>query len=249
MTREQKINAWYNKKQEEERIKWKKEHCTSKAEYSSYLLNPKWLNRRNYIFGLRGEVCGNCGTTTLLQVHHIRYTGKYPWEAPDNDLICLCKECHTKAHNEDIDCDNIILEFNNLEDDKDRVLCFKNNNFLYELSTTEAVNSFGNGVIKCCDGINKTCKGYTFKYVKIGKIKTEDKQIVEKLKSIKERITDIVGINIDQLYELYNKGLILDFDFKFLNSVFRGKNLTHKQIKVLEQISERTKQYTSYEIE
>jgi len=37
----------------------------------------------------------------ILQVHHKRYIeGKFIWEYDDNDLVTLCKECHTLVHNE-----------------------------------------------------------------------------------------------------------------------------------------------------
>jgi len=72
--------------QEKERIEWKKTHCTSKEEYVLYLLNKKWISRRNYILNLRGHNCMKCNSTIKLHVHHLKYTGKYPWEAPDEDF-------------------------------------------------------------------------------------------------------------------------------------------------------------------
>ncbi|MBZ4676645.1 MAG: hypothetical protein JG782_1265 [Anaerophaga sp.] len=35
----------------------------------------------------------------ILQIHHVKYTeGNEIWEYEDNDLITLCKFCHTKVH-------------------------------------------------------------------------------------------------------------------------------------------------------
>ena len=33
-----------------------------------------------------------------LDVHHIKYTNQFPWNAPDKDLITLCSECHKELH-------------------------------------------------------------------------------------------------------------------------------------------------------
>ena len=243
MYQERKIKQWRDKKQKEEQAAWKKKHCTSKVEYSRYLLDPRWLNRRNYIFGIRGEICMNCNSTENLHIHHIKYTGKYPWLAPDEDLICLCKECHNKAHNGEIDCEELIKEFNDREDNVDLVLCFKNNNFISEMDTDKAVEKFGKGVIKCCEGTQKTCKLHTFMYAKQGKKPTESKEVVKKLKPLNERVYDIIKITDEEADTLYEEGLLTEKDFRFISSIYSGKNLTPKQIYVLEQIAERTSQY------
>lgn len=244
MYRENKIKQWRNDKQKEEQAEWKKKHCTSKAEYSRYLLDPRWLNRRNYIFGIRGEVCMNCDSTENLHVHHINYTEKYPWLAPDEDLICLCKDCHNLAHNNEINCAELIKEFDNREDNKDSVLCFKNNNFIAEMETTAAVEKFGKGVIKCCEGDQKTCKSHTFRYAKQGKKTTDNKEVIKKLKPLNERVYDIIKITDEKATTLYEEGLLNERDFRFISSIYSGTNLTSKQIYVLEQIAERTSQYS-----
>ncbi|MGB9660671.1 MAG: HNH endonuclease [Moorellaceae bacterium] len=46
----------------------------------------------------RRDRCEVCGSTWGLQVHHIKSRGSGGEDTPDN-LICLCVECHTKAHN------------------------------------------------------------------------------------------------------------------------------------------------------
>lgn len=99
------------KKQAKEKEVWLKEHCTTKEDYAEYLKDPQWLKRRSEIFELRGKKCMNCESTVFLHIHHIGYTGKYPWLAPDDDLICLCKACHNKAHSSYIDCGKLIREF------------------------------------------------------------------------------------------------------------------------------------------
>ena len=63
-----------------------------------------WWNVREYILYRDGHKCQLCNGKTkdqVLQVHHIvsRRTGG---NSPDN-LICLCKTCHDKVHQEGID--------------------------------------------------------------------------------------------------------------------------------------------------
>ena len=178
-----------------------------------------------------------------IYVHHIKYTGKYPWLAPDEDLICLCKECHSKAHNDEIDCQEIINEFDSREDNTESVLYFKNNNFIAEMKTDEAVKEFGKGVIKCCEGTQQTCKTFTFIYAKQGKKTTDNKGVIKKLKPLNERVYDIIKITDEEADTLYEEGLLNERDFRFISSIYSGKDLTYKQICVLEQIAKRTSPY------
>jgi len=65
--------------------------------YAQDLLDPRWIEKRDSILDRDGKKCKRCWATKSLHVHHIKYTGK-PWEAPDKDLITLCKTCHEKEH-------------------------------------------------------------------------------------------------------------------------------------------------------
>ena len=91
----------------------------NQSDYRDLLKDDRWQHRRLDIFYLRGKYCSNCkkkGThKDSLNIHHIKHTG-LPWEAPDDDLICLCKDCHKNVHfhpeifsNED--CIKIIEEY------------------------------------------------------------------------------------------------------------------------------------------
>lgn len=68
------------------------------AGYNDLLRDPRWLARRLFVFDLRGWRCERClsGSKTL-HLHHKKYTGR-PWEAPESDLVVLCKGCHAKEH-------------------------------------------------------------------------------------------------------------------------------------------------------
>lgn len=65
--------------------------------YTRQLADPRWKAKRQVILTRDEFNCANCGATSSLHVHHIKYTG-YTWEAPDEDLITLCNVCHKKVH-------------------------------------------------------------------------------------------------------------------------------------------------------
>ncbi|MGH7802531.1 MAG: HNH endonuclease [Thermodesulfobacteriota bacterium] len=46
-----------------------------------------------------GFECEDCGSKDkMLQVHHSYYEkGKPPWKYPDENLHCLCEDCHRKV--------------------------------------------------------------------------------------------------------------------------------------------------------
>ncbi len=67
-------------------------------DYSEQLKDKRWLTRRVDILRRDGYRCYLCGYFgPKVSVHHRRYTGM-AWEAPDEDLITLCKDCHSKLH-------------------------------------------------------------------------------------------------------------------------------------------------------
>jgi len=49
---------------------------------------------KRYILELDGYRCAQCGKTTTLNVHHIRYTVPCRKE----NLITLCEDCHHQLH-------------------------------------------------------------------------------------------------------------------------------------------------------
>lgn len=62
--------------------------------YSEKLKNPKWQRKRLEILKRDDFKCVYCNDReTELQIHHLKYT-EQPWNAPNKDLITLCKHCH-----------------------------------------------------------------------------------------------------------------------------------------------------------
>lgn len=66
-----------------------------KTEYSQKLTSPKWQKKRLEIMQRDEFKCCYCSDSeTELQIHHLKYNGE-PWEAKNEDLITLCKHCHS----------------------------------------------------------------------------------------------------------------------------------------------------------
>lgn len=64
--------------------------------YKEKLRHPKWQEKRLRIMERDGFSCTYCGDKEDTQhVHHKKYTGKDPWDAPDEDLQTVCKCCHS----------------------------------------------------------------------------------------------------------------------------------------------------------
>lgn len=66
--------------------------------YTKYLYSKEWEEKRNKILIQREYKCEKCWSKTHLQIHHWSY--KNLWNENDNELFCLCKECHTFLHKE-----------------------------------------------------------------------------------------------------------------------------------------------------
>ena len=69
-------------------------------DYKKQYLDPRWQKKRLEILekaNWQCEICGNKDKT--LHVHHKSYiSGRDVWDYPDEDLMCLCEDCHKKEH-------------------------------------------------------------------------------------------------------------------------------------------------------
>lgn len=64
--------------------------------YSEKLKSPKWQKKRLEILQRDNFKCCLCSDEeTELHIHHIKYTGPNPENAPNEDLETLCKDCHS----------------------------------------------------------------------------------------------------------------------------------------------------------
>lgn len=64
--------------------------------YKEQLLDPRWQQKRLYIFDRDKFTCRYCrDTKSTLHVHHLKYKPNInAWEYGDDDLLTLCVDCH-----------------------------------------------------------------------------------------------------------------------------------------------------------
>ena len=66
--------------------------------YTDQLKDIRWKRKRLSILIRDKFTCKICGYFgERVNVHHLKYTGM-AWNAPDADLITLCRSCHKKLH-------------------------------------------------------------------------------------------------------------------------------------------------------
>lgn len=67
-----------------------------KKSYAELLRDPRWQKKRLEIMQRAGFACERCDSTErTLNVHHRYYErGLFPWDYPDDSLVCVCDTCH-----------------------------------------------------------------------------------------------------------------------------------------------------------
>lgn len=81
------------------------------TQYSQYLATPEWRNKTVEIKNRDGNKCLLCGEAENLVVHHLRYDSvdiEHPGRERDSDLVTLCRRCHNKFHNAEL---NLRIKF------------------------------------------------------------------------------------------------------------------------------------------
>ena len=66
------------------------------TKYEAYLQSEQFDEIRQAVFNRDGHKCVVCGSTNILQAHHLTYRNLY--HEPTSDLITLCKTCHSIYH-------------------------------------------------------------------------------------------------------------------------------------------------------
>ena len=67
--------------------------------YDEFLKTKYWMAVSRFVREKAGK-CEECGSTTNLHVHHLSYENHGCEHEHLDDLKCLCKDCHLKAHHE-----------------------------------------------------------------------------------------------------------------------------------------------------
>lgn len=69
------------------------------ANYSDLLRDPRWQRKRLEVLNRDNFTCIICGDDkNELQIHHLYYDGRNPWEYELDALETLCRKCHEKNH-------------------------------------------------------------------------------------------------------------------------------------------------------
>jgi len=98
--------------------------------YSQKLRDPRWQKKRLQILERDDWTCQSCQSTTKnLQVHHLIYAKRDPWDYEDQAYQTLCEDCH-KERQEIVDSliDKLRLSVRNVptEDLASFILGFRN---------------------------------------------------------------------------------------------------------------------------
>ena len=72
------------------------EIIVNKDEYIEYLKSNEWKEKANQCKIKYDNKCFNCGSSKLLEVHHLSYKNIYNEEP--TDVICICHLCHARLH-------------------------------------------------------------------------------------------------------------------------------------------------------
>lgn len=63
--------------------------------YSERLRDPRWQKKRLQIFERDNWCCKFCASKDKnLQVHHVIYSKRDPWDYPDYLYQTVCEDCH-----------------------------------------------------------------------------------------------------------------------------------------------------------
>jgi 5-methylcytosine-specific restriction endonuclease McrA len=74
----------------------RKKQQKARRKYVEYMSSDTWFKRRRLYLKTHAKVCVACGSTEEVTIHHKTY--RNIGSEKDEDLVCLCKICHTTYH-------------------------------------------------------------------------------------------------------------------------------------------------------
>jgi hypothetical protein len=88
----------------------------AKKTYWEKLKDPKWQKKRLEVMQANDFCCEICGDNeTTLNVHHKEYFKDHePWEYKNEQLACLCEDCHESMHDE-VDILKVVCSYAKLD--------------------------------------------------------------------------------------------------------------------------------------
>ncbi len=79
--------------------------------YAEKLKDPRWQKKRLEILQRDEWHCKCCGDNKeTLHIHHLHYTGKNPWDIPNEFLMTLCATCHERETKDRKEAEENLLE-------------------------------------------------------------------------------------------------------------------------------------------
>lgn len=67
--------------------------------YEEYIVSDEWYKKRTAIVDLKGKKCAICGSENNIVIHHLNYDSLgHEEENNFEDVVPLCKTCHSKIH-------------------------------------------------------------------------------------------------------------------------------------------------------
>lgn len=67
-----------------------------RKQYRQYINSLKWAKKKSEYFKKYPKLCMKCGNTEQLELHHATY--KHLGNELENELYCLCRNCHQNYH-------------------------------------------------------------------------------------------------------------------------------------------------------
>jgi hypothetical protein len=67
-----------------------------RVRYGEYIKSDVWLEKRHRVWRRDGMRCVECGSAMNLQCHHLTYENL--GNEPLQDLVTLCRSCHSEKH-------------------------------------------------------------------------------------------------------------------------------------------------------
>lgn len=77
-------------------LKKKRRKEKAQKKYVEYMTSERWALRRKQYLKTHKRICVACMSPKDVTIHHKTYRNM--GNEPDEDLVCLCKPCHTAYH-------------------------------------------------------------------------------------------------------------------------------------------------------
>lgn len=73
-------------------------HNRIPKKYATYIKSIWWTKRKNKYYQEHKRQCVICGSSSYCDLHHIVYRNNEFGSERDEDLTCLCRNCHEDYH-------------------------------------------------------------------------------------------------------------------------------------------------------